>query len=214
VNYFTKVGNIYHGGCVKGVDVGEEIDDLKLIESIRQGDERAFRLLVNRWRQRLVNFCSRRLGNPIDGEEVAQEVCVVLYEKLSAFRGDSQFSTWLYRIAVNRCNNRHGSWWSRLKRQGKRVSSVDRETSEIAVVDSQNSPEQNTQIVQAGKLLMDHLQTLPQNFRDVVIFRDLEDLSYEEIARITGCSEGTVKSRISRGRAMLQELVAEVRHEF
>ncbi len=194
--------------------MGEELRDLDLVERIREGDERAFRLLVNRWRSRLVNFCARRLGNPIDGEEVAQEVCVVLYEKINTFRGDSQFSTWLYRIAVNRCRNRYGSWWSRLKRNGKRVSSVDRETSEIAVVDRDSSPEQNMQKVQAGKLLMSHLAHLPEIFREVVIFRDLEELSYEEIGAILGISEGTVKSRISRGRAMLQESVAEVRNEF
>ncbi len=194
--------------------MGEELRDLDLVERIREGDERAFRLLVNRWRSRLVNFCARRLGNPIDGEEVAQEVCVVLYEKINTFRGDSQFSTWLYRIAVNRCRNRYGSWWSSLKRNGKRVSSVDRETSEIAVVDRDSSPEQNMQKVQAGKLLMSHLAHLPEIFREVVIFRDLEELSYEEIGAILGISEGTVKSRISRGRAMLQESVAEVRNEF
>lgn len=194
--------------------MAEELSDIELVALIREGDERAFRLLVNRWRGRLVNFCARRIGDPVDGEEVAQEVCVILYEKIHTFRGDSQFSTWIYRIAVNRCRNRSGSWWNRLMRNGKRVSGVDRETSEITVVDSDSSPEQNMQKIQAGAILMKQLAKLPEIFREVVILRDLEDLSYDEIAAITGTSEGTVKSRISRGRAMLQETVAEVRHEF
>jgi len=194
--------------------VPEELNDNELILRIRDGDERAFRMLVNRWRDRLVTFCSRWLGNRVDGEEVAQEVCVILYEKLHLFRGESLFSTWIYQIAVNRCRNRHGSWWNRLTRNGKRVSSVDRETSEITVVDHESSPEQSAQKSQAQAILLAAVANLPVQFREVIILRDLEDRSYDEISRITGSSEGTVKSRINRGRAMLQETLAEVRDEF
>lgn len=190
------------------------LDDRELIEQIRDGNEGSFRILINRHRDRLVNFCVRYLGDRSEGEDIAQEVCVLLYEKLDSFRGDAQFSTWLYRIAVNRCKNRQGSWWSRLTRQGKRVSSVDRETSEIAIVDSGSSPEGSAVQSEMGEMIMNRIAELPTQFREVILLRDLEDRPYEEIAEITNSSTGTVKSRLNRARKILQTQLAEVKNEF
>ncbi len=192
----------------------EKMDDRELIEEIRKGDQLAFRQLINRHRDRLVNFCVRYLGDREEGEDTAQEICVLIYEKLDTFRGDSQFSTWLYRIAVNRCKNHHGNWWNRLFRQGKKISSVDRETSEITVIDDESSPEKQTHESELSELIMNKITGLPEKFREVILLRDMEDRTYDEIEAITGISSGTVKSRLNRGRKLLQAQLAEVRDEF
>ncbi len=194
--------------------MSKTVDDHELIEQIKTGDEAAFRLLINRHRDKLVNFCVRFLGSQSEGEDVAQEVCLVLYEKIGSFKGESQFSTWLYRIAVNRCKNRYGSWWSRLTRTGQRVSSVDRDTSEVTVIDTNFASDSQTERSELSEYLMGLITALPTQFREVILLRDLEDHSYEEIAEITNSSLGSVKSRLNRGRKMLQTQIAEVRDEY
>jgi len=194
--------------------VDDQRSDHELVTLIKNGDEPAFRVLINRYRDRLVTFCSRYLGSDTDGEDVAQEVCVLLYEKLDSFKENSQFSTWLYRIAVNRCKNRHGSWWNRLTRNGKRVSSVDRETSEITVVDSNEATDSSTQNSELSEYIMSEIAELSSQFREVILLRDLQDHTYDEIAKIVGTSVGTVKSRLSRGRKLLQTQLEGVRDEY
>jgi len=194
--------------------VDDQRSDHELVTLIKNGDEPAFHVLINRYRDRLVTFCSRYLGSDTDGEDVAQEVCVLLYEKLDSFKENSQFSTWLYRIAVNRCKNRHGSWWNRLTRNGKRVSSVDRETSEITVVDSNEATDSSTQNSELSEYIMSEIAELSSQFREVILLRDLQDHTYDEIAKIVGTSVGTVKSRLSRGRKLLQTQLEGVRDEY
>lgn len=188
--------------------------DGELIDCFVKGSDNCFTQLINRHRNQLVNFCTHYLGSAEEGEDVAQDICVLLYDALHSFREESQFSTWLYRIAVNRCKNRHGSWWRRLTRQGKRVSSVDRETSEITVVDEDFSPEDAAHMKEKEILLRSALAELDDGFKEVVILRDLEEKSYQEIAEIMGLEVGTVKSRIARGRKMVMGKLQGVRHEF
>ncbi len=188
--------------------------DHELVTLIKNGDEPAFRTLIDRYRDRLVTFCSRYLGSDSDGEDIAQEVCVLLYEKLGSFKENAQFSTWLYRIAVNRCKNRHGSWWNRLTRNGKRVSSVDRDTSEITVIDDENSSDALTQNSELSEYIMTQIGELAPQFREVILLRDLQDHTYDEIAKIVDASVGTVKSRLSRGRKLLQTQLEGVRNEY
>jgi RNA polymerase sigma-70 factor, ECF subfamily len=188
--------------------------DLILVKKAKAGDETAFRNLINRHRDRLVNFCIRYLDSRSEGEDIAQEICVVLYEKLGTFNEKSQFSTWLYRIAVNRCKNRYGSWWNRLTRQGKRVSSVDRETSEITIIDSTETTDRSSEKSELSEFLMSTIATLQPQFREVILLRDLEGYSYEEVAQMTNSSLGSVKSRLNRARTLLQTMLAEVRDEY
>ncbi len=192
----------------------DQRSDHELVTLIKNGDKPAFRALIDRYRDRLVTFCSRYLGSDSDGEDVAQEVCVLLYEKLDSFKENAQFSTWLYRIAVNRCKNRHGSWWNRLTRNGKRVSSVDRDTSEITVIDDENSSDAMTQNSELSEYIMTQIGELAPQFREVILLRDLQDHTYDEIAKIVGASVGTVKSRLSRGRKLLQTQLEGVRNEY
>ncbi len=188
--------------------------DLELVRKAKSGDEAAFRNLINRHRDRLVNFCVRYLDSRSEGEDIAQEICVVLYEKLGTFNEKSQFSTWLYRIAVNRCKNRYGSWWSRLTRQGNRVSSVDRETSEITIIDSTETTDAHSETSELNEYLMSKIATLQPQFREVILLRDLEGYSYEEVSEMTNSSLGSVKSRLNRARKLLQTELAEVRDEY
>ena len=185
-----------------------------LVACFCAGSDSCFTQLINRHRHELVNFCTKFLGDYSDGEDVAQDICVSLYESLHHFRQEATFTTWLYRVAINRCKNRYSSWWQRLTRTSKRVSSVDRDTSEIILIDEDFSPEKATLIKERELLLRSAIAELDIRFKEVVILRDIEDKSYDEIGAILAIETGTVKSRLARGRKMVMGKLQGVRDVF
>jgi RNA polymerase sigma-70 factor, ECF subfamily len=170
------------------------------------GDAGAFDALVTLFSSRVFAVAFRMLHDRAEAEDLAQEVFVTLYHSLSTFRGESKLSTWIYRITRNRCLNR-------IKFLKRRHVGTQADIDDPAIGRALADPETEAYGERsAGRaldhaalstLLEEHLRTLPEEWRTLVILRDLEDLSYEEIAEITSIPLGTVKSRLHRARAEL-----------
>jgi len=186
--------------------VGDDPDP-ELIKRFLKGDEEAFNRLVLSYQNRVYGLCFRLTGSLDEAEDVAQEIFITVYKSLKNFRGDSRFSTWLYRITVNHCKNR----MKYLGRRGYFTSeSMDQplevEDGELARQIQSEDMDALSQMEQkeVQKLVQDKIQELDGEHREVILLRDMEGLSYEEISEILGLPEGTVKSRIHRARLELK----------
>lgn len=191
----------------------DEASERKFIERLRAHDERAFNELVELYKNRVFALVFRMLGRRDEADDMTQEVFVQVFKAISQFRGESKLSTWIYRIAVNLCKNR-------VKYLARRYSDRQAELEPMA----ERSPLNNAKGVTFGDVARpDHLAEgrqlevivkvciaeIDAEFREVLVLRDVEDLSYDEIGEITGLAAGTVKSRIHRARAMLKSKVEE-----
>jgi RNA polymerase sigma-70 factor (ECF subfamily) len=178
-----------------------------LLRRLRDRDERAFRELINDHRDRVFNITYRMLGNRAEAEDVAQEVFITVFKTIESFREESKFSTWLYRVTVNHCKNRI----KYLARRHDRDKDELDETSQQANGAVNGAPVRLAQpdkalaSAQMEKLLQQAIADLDDDQRAVVILRDVEDLSIEEICEITGLPDGTVKSRLHRARLVLRK---------
>ena len=178
-----------------------------LLRRLRDRDERAFRELLELHRDRVYNITFRMLGNRAEAEDVAQEVFISVFKTIDQFREESKFSTWLYRVAVNHCKNRIKYL---ARRHDKKREELD-ETSHqangavhgVPVRDPQ--PDRALEGAQMERLLQEAIGNLDDDHRIVVVLRDIEDLSIEEICDITGLPDGTVKSRLHRARLALRK---------
>jgi RNA polymerase sigma-70 factor (ECF subfamily) len=186
-------------------------DERHFIERLRARDERAFNELVRAYEQRVFRLVLRMLGRHEEAEDIAQEVFVQVFKAIDQFRGESKLGTWIYRIAINLCKNRN----KYLARHHDRAT-VDLETvneqgkvgqSELGLSGAVHEPDQLTLGYQIERMVQVAILELEPDFREVLILRDVEDLTYEEIMSITGLAEGTVKSRIHRARALLKDKV-------
>lgn len=182
---------------------GASSEDVDLVRRVARRDDAAFEQLVERYQHRIFSFCARMLGDRQEAEDVAQDVFITLYKNAGEFRGESQFSTWLFRIAKNQTLNR-------IKYLERRGRSKRRSLDELAddgpgaLPDPREvSPDDRIADQQTATLVQEAIETLADDHRAVVVLRDMEDLSYEEISEITGLPIGTVKSRIHRGRSAL-----------
>jgi RNA polymerase sigma-70 factor (ECF subfamily) len=178
--------------------------DEELAERHRHGDPEAFRELYERYEGVVYNLALRLSGRPEDAEDLAQEVFLRIYRKLGGFRGNSTLKTWVFRVALNGCRSglRRRHRWA-----GRRVEA---EGVLEGVADGRRGPEERALGRDAGARVSQALARLPPDFREAVVLRDLQGLSYEEIAELVGVRIGTVRSRIARGRERLRaELEAE-----
>jgi RNA polymerase sigma-70 factor (ECF subfamily) len=185
--------------------------EARLVERLVQRDERAFNTLVKAYEGRVFGLLLRMIGNRAEAEDLAQEVFVQVFKAIGSFRGESKLSTWIFRIAVNLSKNRgkylqvrHASQQDAFDAVHERASVGDARsaaTGQVARPDEMVAGKQVERIVQGAILGLDPV------FRECLVLRDIEDLSYDEIIAITGLPEGTVKSRIHRARAQLRELV-------
>lgn len=190
-------------------------DDEVLVQRAVDGDESAYAMLVQRYRNRIYNFTYRYTGNAAEAEDLAQDVFIKAYRNLHRFRGDAKFSTWLYQIAKNMSINRLRT----IKRAIVGLVQVvrDEDGDELADPISQaqsegRSPEEWMLGSEADSVVQRAIGQLTPVYRAALILRDIEDLPYDEIAVILGLAEGTVKSRIHRARAELKELLADYYH--
>jgi RNA polymerase sigma-70 factor (ECF subfamily) len=179
--------------------MGSNETDKQLVARVQQGEKAAFDLLVLKYQSRIVNLVSRFLRNQSDAQDVTQEAFIKAYRALPNFRGDSAFYTWLYRIAVNTAKNY-------LAVQSRRFSEYEQDFTEIEQIEGNNAlKEQSTP---EHMLLRDEIQAtvifaienLPDDLRMAITLREIEGLSYEEIATVMECPIGTVRSRIFRAR--------------
>jgi RNA polymerase sigma-70 factor (ECF subfamily) len=180
----------------------------RLIRRLKERDERAFREMVEEFGDRVYNLTYRMLGNREEAEDVAQEVFITVFKSISAFRGESKFSTWLYRITANHCKNRIKYLARRHDRGHAELDDrVDGGLDGPSLGAPRPAPRPDLQLegAQAEQILQDAIASLDEEQRILVILRDVEDLSYEEICSITELPEGTVKSRLHRARITLRK---------
>lgn len=185
----------------------EQIEDIDLIERCKQGLPGAFDEFVLKYQKKVFNVAYRLLNNYDEANDIAQEVFVRVFRAIKGFRQESSIFTWLYRITVNLSKNR----LKVLAREGRRTESLDdpisTEEGEIKreVAEDKPLPSQVLINQERQELIEAALASLDDEFRTVVVLRDIEGLSYEEIARILKINIGTVKSRLHRARLILKE---------
>jgi RNA polymerase sigma-70 factor (ECF subfamily) len=177
-----------------------------LLRRLRDRDERAFRELVDSHRDRVFNITYRMLGHRAEAEDVAQEVFITVFKTIDAFREESKFSTWLYRVTVNHCKNRIKYLARRRDRDRDELDETSTETNGAAGAPLGHVPPDRALAgAQLEVLLQEAIANLDDDHRVVVVLRDIEDLSIEEICDITGLPDGTVKSRLHRARLALRK---------
>lgn len=178
--------------------------DEQLVERVQRGDKNAFNLLVKKYQHKVVNLVARYVNNPGDVPDVAQEAFIKAYRALPTFRGESAFYTWLYRIAVNTAKNY-------LTSQGRRPPSSDVEADEAEyygggeALQEVATPENLALTDEIKRTVFSSIEALPEDLRTAITLRELEGLSYEEIAEIMDCPVGTVRSRIFRAREAIDK---------
>jgi len=178
-----------------------------LLRRLRDRDERAFRELLELHKDRVYNITFRMLGNRAEAEDVAQEVFISVFKTIDQFREQSKFSTWLYRVAVNHCKNRIKYLARRHDRDRDELDETSHQTNGAIVGAPVRAaqPDRALEGAQMERLLQEAISTLDDDHRIVVVLRDVEDLSIEEICDITGLPDGTVKSRLHRARLALRK---------
>ena len=193
---------------------GREDSEERFIARLKARDERAFNELVDAYEVRVFRLVYRMLGRRDEAEDMAQEVFVQVFKAVGQFRGDAKLSTWIYRIATNLCRNRIKYLSRRHAGEQDEFEAVaDRAPlSQAKGVTSGDvaRPDQMVEGYQVEDLVQRCLRELDADFREVLVLRDIEDLTYEEIAEITGLADGTVKSRIHRARSALKSKVERV----
>ncbi len=180
--------------------MSEKDIDQELVERVQRGDKVAFELLVGKYQRKIVRLISRLVRDPSEVEDVAQEAFIKAYRAIPQFRGESAFYTWLYRIAVNTAKNYSAS-------QGRRAptsTETDSEDSETfddaSLLRDINTPESLLMSKQIAETVNAVMAGLPEELRNAIALREIDGLSYEEIAELMQCPIGTVRSRIFRAR--------------
>ncbi|CAN5920730.1 RNA polymerase sigma factor SigW [soil metagenome] len=178
-----------------------------LLRRLRDRDACAFRELIDAHRDRVFNITYRMLGNRAEAEDVAQEVFITVFKTIESFREESKFSTWLYRVTVNHCKNRIKYLARRHERDRDELDETNQATNGAVTGAPVRAaqPDKALASAQMEKLLQQAIADLDDDQRAVVILRDVEDLSIEEICEITGLPDGTVKSRLHRARLVLRK---------
>ncbi len=191
------------------------MSEQECIKACQKGDMNAFSALVETYENKILNHCYRMLGNVTDAEDATQEVFVKVFRFIKSYSEQSTFSTWIYKIASNVCLD----LLRKNKRYTKDTVSLHQQNSEgeeflLSVQDEGPSPYDETRKKEAKRKLGEALGKLSDDQRQVVILRDVEGFSYEEIAQITKSAPGTVKSRLNRARQNLQEILKEDKELF
>ena len=182
--------------------------DAELIERFTSGDESAFEALVNTHSGKAYQISFGLIGNKLDAEEVVQDAFVKVYKNLTKFRGDSSFTTWLYRIVTNLSRNKYH--WHRRRGRNVNVSisnnfgSDNEVQSDMEIPDNKLEPSRALENKETGMKLVEAIKKLPEKLKEVIILRHIEDMSYAGIADLLKCELGTVKSRLARAREALK----------
>ena len=176
--------------------------DEDLIERFQNGDLYAFDLIVKRYKNQLLNFIYRFLGNQEEAEDLVQETFLRVYKNRRAYRKVAKFSTWIYTIAGNLAKT---ELRKRKRRKIFSISDLGYEDKDYEIGDKGFSPEDRVNGLITEEIVQREIEDLSPKFREVIILRDIQELSYEEISKIVRIPLGTVKSRVNRGRLKLQE---------
>lgn len=181
-------------------------DDLRLAENLREGSNRAYEELLNRFQQPVFALAFRLLEDSSEASDVVQEVFLKVFRSIGSFRGQSTLKTWIYRITVNEAHNAR-RWFFRHRRREVELDGSQEETRswKDIIPDNSRSPFDVTFDREQRVMIEAALERINPIFREAVVLRDIADLSYEEVAAVLGVSLGTVKSRILRGREAMRE---------
>lgn len=186
--------------------MAEKLTDQALVERVQQGDKQAFNLLVSRYQNKVSGLLTRYIP-PCDIPDVAQESFIKAYRSIHTFRGESAFYTWLYRIAVNTAKNYLTSQSRRPPSEDKLLDEAENSYMDIQLQDIA-TPENEMLSYELKQLAFNLIANMQDDLRIAITLRELDGMSYEEIANIMNCPVGTVRSRIFRAREILEEHIA------
>ena len=193
-------------------------EEAALVAELQAGSERAFADLIAHYHQPLYSLIARSLQDPADASDITQEVFIKVFRNIRGFHGGSSLRTWLYRIALHEASNQR-RWWKRHKKQEiaietplKKQCAAEDDADSLCLgatlADGHSSPFEEAANCETRERVEAALREVPEAFRTVVILREIEGFTYEEIAEILQMNLGTVKSRLTRGRAILRDLLA------
>ena len=181
-------------------------EDEILIKNFLGNDMRAFDQLVIKYKDAVFNLCFKILNDYDDADDCSQETFIKVYGNLKSFRFKSSFLTWLYRIAVNSCKNRLSSAQSRMNRTSVRIGNpADDDSDPVDIGDRSYDPGIILEKNEQKQLIHEAIELLPHNLKVLIILRDIEGRSYEDVSEITRVTIGTVKSRLARARNQLRD---------
>ena len=193
-------GGTLHAVIQRGTRVSERDVDAELVSRVQAGDKQAFDLLVIKYQRKIMRLLSRMIRDPAEIEDVAQEAFIKAYRALPQFRGESAFYTWLYRIAINTARN----WLAANKRAPSTPSAFENEEGETFnesdVLTDGSNPESEMASRQIAETVNKAINDLPEELRNAIVMREIDGMSYEDIAESMNCPIGTVRSRIFRAR--------------
>ncbi len=190
--------------------MGADVSDLSLVRRVQRGDKGAFDVLVLKYQHKLVKLVTRYVRNPAEAEDIAQEAFIKAYRALPQFRGESAFYTWLYRIAINTAKN------AVVSRDRSPVDydfdrdSIDESYDMQGRLKDSETPEGLVLTDEIRQTVNAAIEQLPEDLRTAIVLRELEGLSYEQIATAMGCPVGTVRSRIFRAREAIDRRLREI----
>lgn len=188
------------------IDPRGAADEAKLVARCLKQDQEAFGQLVERYATVIVNLAYRMVGDRTEAEDLAQETFVAAFKALPTFRAESKFSTWLYRIAANKCKD-----WLRAKRPGQGLYDVDVDETLDVHVAEERTPERVLSQQQVAQELDRAIQRLPPLYREAFVLKHVEGLSYEEMQEVLGVNGDTLKMRVYKGRLQLSRELAELK---
>jgi RNA polymerase sigma-70 factor (ECF subfamily) len=186
--------------------MGTSQTDLELVQRVQSGDKRSFDILVLKYQHKVINLVLRYVHDHDTAEDVAQEAFIKAYKGLKNFRGESAFYTWLYRIAINTAKNH-------LVSQSRRLPDIDIDAEEAEQFGGESAlkeyatPEREMLTAEIQEAITVSIEALPEDLRTAIILRELEGMSYEEIAETMECPIGTVRSRIFRARESIDKVL-------
>jgi RNA polymerase sigma-70 factor (ECF subfamily) len=198
------------------ISIGFHSEEAVLVAELQAGSEQAFSQLIDRYHQPIYSLIARSLQDPADAADITQEVFIKVFRSIAGFHGESSLRTWLYRIALREASNQR-RWWSRHKHQESTLDTPccsrcqnesDAPSIGSTLADSGCSPFDRASQQETRHRVETALRQVPEAFRAVVVMREIEGFAYEEIAEILQVNLGTVKSRLTRGRAALRALLA------
>jgi RNA polymerase sigma-70 factor (ECF subfamily) len=190
------------------------LQERRLVRRLKQGEPRAFQEMVHTYQHRVYGLVYRMLGNRHEAEDIAQDVFIAVFRHVANFRGDSRFYTWIFRIATNHCKNRLK--YLKGRHAAARLEYEDTPEAAMHPVDGGPAqtlqshvpgPEQTVEATRLETVIQRELAALDDEFRVLIVLRDIQGMSYEDIRKITGLAEGTVKSRLHRARAALKQRI-------
>ena len=184
----------------------------ELIQLCKDGDREAFNQLIAQYQKQVFNIAYGMLSDYEDASDAAQEVFVKVYRSIASFKGQSSFSTWIYRICANVCND------SLRKRQRRGITvslENDDDDGAITEIPSDNpTPEESVMMNEKQRAVREAINSLSDEYREIIVYSDINQLSYDEISKILKCPGGTVKSRLNRARNALRKILSEKRELF